>query len=176
MIVVIYDEHNINFSEMLIDFFRESKIAFLNANDFNIEPCLACGSCSGKTYGHCVLKDDFKKILKYILNATKIIYISPIIFGSVSFHIKKIMDRLSSVGDPRYYIKDGQLVKKMRIANLQYYMIGYKEGLTYQEREAFLKLHKENIKIMNVLGKGYIIEGKIEKDKINNIIKEIIND
>lgn len=84
------------------------------------------------------------------------------------------MDRISAVGDPRYYMKNGELVKKMRIKNLKYYMIGIKENLTFEEELLFIKLHEENIKIMDVEGKAFIVENSSDNDSVEKIFKEII--
>lgn len=117
-----------------------------------------------------------QKILPQIVRSEKIILFSPIVYGGVSFHIKKIMDRISSVGDPRYYMKNGELVKKMRIPDLKYYMVGIKENLTFEEELLFIKLHEENINIMSVDGKAFIVEKKLDNSIIEEILKEIIYD
>lgn len=86
------------------------------------------------------------------------------------------MDRLASVGDPRYYLKDGELVKKMRIKDLKYYMIGIKEGLSEEENRIFKQLHRENIRIMSVDGKVFTINRQLNNDDMDIIFREICYD
>lgn len=178
MITIISDDSKNYFTDTIKESIKKTtkKIVVFKANDLNVEPCLACASCGGKTYGRCILEDDMQKILPQIVRSEKIILFSPIVYGGVSFHIKKIMDRISSVGDPRYYMKNGELVKKMRIPDLKYYMVGIKENLTFEEELLFIKLHEENINIMSVDGKAFIVEKKLDNSIIEEILKEIIYD
>ncbi|MGI6608299.1 MAG: flavodoxin family protein [Erysipelotrichaceae bacterium] len=175
MIILISDDSKINYSDMIRKALTDSneEIVVFNAESFNIEPCRACSSCSGKTYGHCILEDDLTEILSEVIRSEKIILVSPIVYGGVSFHIKKIMDRLASIGDPRYYINNGEMVKKMRIPDFEYYMVGIKENLTEEEKSAFIQLHSENIKIMSVKGKVFTVDNIIDKKTTDRIVKEI---
>ncbi len=175
MITVILDDSSNMYTDLIKNalFKSEEKAVIFKADNMNIDPCLACASCSGKTYGHCVVKDDMQELLPKIVRSKKIVLVSPIIYGGVSFRIKKIMDKMCSIGDPRYYVRNGEMVKKMRIPNLKYYMIGIKENLAEEERTAFIRLHKENITIMDVEGKAYTIDSKPDKNAVEKIVKEI---
>ncbi len=54
------------------------------------------------------------------------------------------MDRIALLGDPpRYRMKDGELVKGMRVPGLRYHMIGVGDKLSEAEQKAFLSLHAE---------------------------------
>lgn len=174
MIVIISDDSSKNYGSVLKEEILKmgKKVVCFKANELNIESCCACGSCGGKTFGKCILQDDLSKILSSVIKSKKIILVSPIVFGGVSSYVKKIMDRISSIGDPRYFVKDGELVKKMRIKDLEYYMIGIKDNVTETEKFGFKKLHSENIKIMSVSGKSFVINSKLES--IGKVIKEIL--
>ncbi len=175
MMTVIFDNSKSDITDIIKNKFskNDENIVFFAAENLNIEPCSGCSSCSGKTFGHCVIKDDMNKLLPKIVRSNKIILISPIVYGSVSFHIKKVMDKMAVIGDPRYYIKNGEMVKKMRIPKLEYYMIGFKEDLTEEEKLAFISLHKENIRIMDVTGKAYAINNLLDENGFKKIVKEI---
>ena len=176
MITIISDDSRENYTELIKYSLAQGSepINILKSNEFNVEPCYGCASCSGKTYGRCIIEDDMQKILPKIVRSKQIILVSPIIYGGVSFHIKKIMDRIASVGDPRYYLNGNELTKGIRISNLKYHMLGIKENLTDEERLTFEQLHNENIKIMNVEGQVFIIDKKLNKDVFYNIFKEIV--
>jgi hypothetical protein len=55
-------------------------------------------------------------------------------------------------------------------------MVGIKENLTFEEELLFIKLHEENINIMSVDGKAFIVEKKLDNSIIEEILKEIIYD
>ncbi len=178
MITIITDDSKENYSGLIKKalFQYAVKAVIFKANEFNVESCRGCSSCSGKTFGRCILEDDMQKIFPKLVRSEKIVLVSPITYGGVSFNIKKIMDRLASVGDPRYYLKDGELVKKMRIKDLKYYMIGIKEGLSEEENRIFKQLHRENIRIMSVDGKVFTINRQLNNDDMDIIFREICYD
>lgn len=175
MITVIFDNSKIELADIIKNAFSKNDInvVFFAAETLNIEPCIGCSSCSGKTFGHCVVKDDMNNLLSKMVRSNIIVLISPIVYGSVSYHIKKVMDKMAVIGDPRYYMRNGEMVKKMRIPKLEYYMIGFKEKLTEEEKLTFINLHKENIRIMDVTGKVYAINNILDENSFRKIIKEI---
>jgi len=176
MTVIILDDSQKKYSKILNEEILKfgDKVVVFKANELNIKPCLACGSCSGKTFGKCVIEDDMQKILSEIVKSKKVIFISPVIYGGVSFHIKKILDRISSIGDPRYFVKYGELVKNMRVKDLEYYLIGIKNNINEKGTSIFIELHKENVKIMGVLGRALVIEGKSLKKVIGMALGDVV--
>lgn len=152
-----------------------AKVHLFSANTLNIKPCAACGSCSGKTYGRCVIQDDMQKLYPKIAGCSALVLVSPVVFGGVSYHIKKVMDRMAAVGNPRYYVNNGELVKGMMGQGMNYYMVGIGDKLNEEEKSAFLYLHKENINIMNTKGRAFILNSGLNKEAIATIAQEIIN-
>lgn len=143
------------------------------ANTLDIKPCTGCSSCSGKTYGRCVISDDMRQVVRKITECQALVLLSPVVFGGVSHHIKKVMDRIAVLGDPRYRMKDGELVKGIHVPSIRYYMIGVGDKLNEAEQRTFLSLHEENRKIMDVKGKAFILESGLDKGSLEKIAKEI---
>lgn len=152
-----------------------AKAYLFSANTLNIKPCAACGSCSGKTYGRCVIQDDMQKLYPKIAGCSALVLVSPVVFGGVSYHIKKLMDRMAAVGNPRYYVNNGELVKGMMGQGMNYYMVGIGDKLSEEEKSAFLYLHKENINIMSTKGKAFILDNILNQALVDKIVQEIIN-
>lgn len=152
-----------------------TQIVRFSANSLDIKPCTACSSCSGKTFGRCAIPDDMQNVLPKIVACQALVLISPVIFGGVSFHIKKVMDRMSAVGDPRYYYCNGELAKGMSNQGMNFYMVGIGDNLSETEKSAFLSLHEENRKIMNVKGQTYILGSKANQSMMERIAKEMIH-
>ena len=157
-----------------------AKVYLFSANALNIKPCAACGSCSGKTYGRCVIQDDMQKLYPKIAGCSALVLVSPVVFGGVSYHIKKVMDRMAAVGNPRYYVNNGELVKGMMGQGMMgqgmnYYMVGIGDKLNEEEKSAFINLHEENRNIMNTKGQAFIIDSELNKKAIATIAQEIIN-
>lgn len=143
------------------------------ADRLRIRPCIACSSCSGRTYGRCVLPDDMQHLYPHIAGCRALVLVSPLLFGSVSHHIKKVMDRMSALGDPRYHYSDGELVKGMRGQGMRYYMLGIGDGPDEAQRRAFCFLHEENRRIMNVEGRAFVLDSRFQQAELTRIAEEI---
>ena len=123
MIVIISDDSKGNWGTVLAKAacHTGTQVVRFTANTLNIKPCAACGSCSGKTYGRCVISDDMQQVFPKIAVCQSLVLVSPVVFGGVSHHIKKVMDRMG-YGRSRYRISDGELVKGMSNQNMSYYL------------------------------------------------------
>lgn len=176
MIVIISDDSRGDWGSFLEDAFLSTgrQLVRLSANTLDIKPCTGCSSCSGKTYGRCVMQDDMQQVVQKIAGCQALVLLSPVVFGGVSHHIKKVMDRVALLGDPRYRMKDGELVKGMRVVpGMRYYMIGVGDKLSEAEQKAFLSLHAENRKIMDVQGQAFILDSRFDKSALEQVAKEI---
>ena len=178
MIVIISDDRKGRFGIALKEAADRTgaQAVYFAANTLHIKPCAACGSCSGKTYGRCVIPDDMQQVLPKIAGCRALVLVSPVVFGGVSHHIKKVMDRMAAVGDPRYQVSGGELVKGMSGQGMSYYMVGTGDKLGETERSAFLFLHKENRNIMNTRGKAFLLHSSPDQAVIDNIAQEIAHE
>lgn len=155
---------------------RGVQVEHFSSNTLDIKPCVACSSCSGKTYGQCIIPDDMQALYPKIVTCQALILISPVFFGGVSYHIKKVMDRMAAVGDPRYHIRDGELVKGQTGKGMTYFMIGVRNRLSQAESSAFLSLHGENRHIMNTQGRAFIVDSVDLQDSLKQIAQEILHE
>lgn len=176
MIVIISDDSRGNYGMALEEALSRAKtqVVHFAANTLNIRPCTACSSCSGKTFGRCVIQDDMQQVLPKVAGCKTLVLVSPVVFGGVSHHIKKVMDRMSAIGDPRYRMRGGELVKGMSGQGMNYHMVGIGDKLNEDEKAAFLLLHEENRIIMNVKGKAFIIDSELNEASFDVIAKEIV--
>ena len=78
-----------------------------------------------------------QQVLPKIAGCRTLVLVSPVVFGGVSHHIKKVMDRMSTLGDPRYRMSSGEMVKGMSGQGMNYYMVGIGDELSEAERSAF---------------------------------------
>lgn len=173
--VIISDNRVRNWSRMLGEavLHTGTQVVRFTANNLDVKPCTACSSCSSKTFGRCIIQDDMQKVLPKIACCRALVLISPVIFGGVSHHIKKVMDRMAALGDPRYYMNKGELVKGMGGQRMNYYMVGVGDNLSEAERSAFFALHEENRIIMNVEGSAFFLDNRTNNSSIETIAKKI---
>lgn len=151
------------------------ELDLISLEDKHILPCTGCSSCGGATYRQCVLKDEMQQIYPRLARSGPQVIITPITFGGYSSIAKTVQERFSPLGDPRYYIEGGELVKGMGLSKGNYYVIGVKDGCTDREREVFLRFHSENLRIMNRKGAAWILDTESEDAALDQILEVICN-
>ncbi len=82
--------------------------------DKNIAYCTGCFGCWVQTPGECVIKDYEETIVRKMVHADLIIYITPIVFGGYSSILKKALDRQISRVLPYFTKIDGEVHHKKR--------------------------------------------------------------
>jgi multimeric flavodoxin WrbA len=172
MITVLSDDKQQNQGKRLYELIKEKGIEteYISTTGLNIKPCYSCGACSTKTYGKCILVDDMDPILRKLIRTDKLILATPVTWGSYSSDIKKILDRTAIIGDSHYYVKKGELIKGMR-SNLKHmFAIGVKNNCSTEEIEEFASILFENVKIMNIDGKAFVVN---EDSKLESMVEEI---
>jgi multimeric flavodoxin WrbA len=70
------------------------------------------------------MKDDWKKILKDIINSDIVIFATPIWWGQASSHIQKIIERLDGLDEE--YIETGRQALKHKVAGIV--ITGHEDG------------------------------------------------
>lgn len=150
-------------------------VQYVSADRLEIAPCTACGSCGGKTYGRCVLQDDMQTLYPHIVQCQALVLVSPVVFGGLGFHVKKIMDRMAAVGDPRYQVNKGELVKRMGGKGFIYHMVGFGDALSQEERAAFACLHQENITVMSATGRVFLLPEKPDNNELARAAEDLVH-
>ena len=172
MITIVSDDKKQTIGKQVYELIKQKGVEteYISTVGLNIKPCYSCGACSTKTNGKCILEDDMEPILRKLIHADKIIYATPVTWGTYSSDIKKILDRTAIIGDSHYYVKKGELIKGMRSNIKHMYAIGVKDNCSSEERDDFATLLHENIKIMNINGKAFVVN---EGSKIESMVEEI---
>lgn len=70
---------------------------FVNLFDLNYKDCISCYACKLKnkiSFGHCVLNDDLKPLLRRIEQSDIIVLGSPVYYGNLSGQMRSFTDRL----------------------------------------------------------------------------------
>lgn len=146
---------------------------YISIADVNVEPCYACGGCTDKTYGKCIVRDDGDRILSRLIRSDIMVLVTPVIWGSYSFKTKRVFDKCPVIGDRHYHVKNGELLKGMLGHNHYFYAIGVKDNCSEEEKDVFKNLVAENIKIMDINGNSYVVDNDDSEDIILKIVEEI---
>lgn len=99
----------------------------LESNNFNVEEillkernikdCLGCFKCWVKTPGICIISDYGREVARMVINSDLLIFLTPIVFGSYSYQLKKALDRLIPLISPYFRKVKGEIHHKKRYAN-----------------------------------------------------------
>lgn len=102
------------------------KVKVVNTREMNIMHCIGCYSCVLKTPGICSLKDDYEKILKYMLRYENIIFVSDTSLGFINSATKTVVDRILPLITFFTEYRDGE------IRHIARYKRSFKFGLIYK--------------------------------------------
>lgn len=182
MNIVILDGFNeISIMEnILIDNLKNSNHTYhyYKINDFDILPCSSCGSCNEVTPGKCLLKDDHEIIIEKIALCDSLVFLTPIKYGGYSSSLKKILDRLMTIGTPFYCVKNGVLLHKMRYEIKNLLTIGEIDKSLYyanQSINSFNLLSSRNALNMNLEVDTFIYDTNDKVETIYDSFKSFIN-
>ncbi len=149
---------------------------YISLEDKDIRPCLGCSSCSGSTFRRCVQKDGMEDVLHSVADCDAWLIITPVHFGGLSSTAKCVQERMVPLGDPRYYVRKGELVKGMGKGSQAFYLVGVKDHCSQKEKEVFHSLHRENVRIMNCPGQAFVVEKQPEEETIRKIVEVLLHD
>jgi multimeric flavodoxin WrbA len=153
---------------------KEIPAEYISLDNVEIKPCVSCGGCTYKTYGKCTVRDDGDWIYPKVIRSDVLIFVTPITFGSYSFKVKRVYDKISLIMDRHYFVENKELVKGGKLGSrFKFFTIGNMENCRKEELEAFQKLFHENLVITRGIGKCYIADKSLSEEMRNQIIEEV---
>lgn len=172
MITIVSDDKKQSVGKRVYELIQSKGLEteYISTAGLNIKPCYSCGGCSTKSFGKCILNDDMDPILRKLIRTDTLILVTPVTWGSYSSDVKKVLDRTAIIGDSHYYVKKGELIKGMRCNIKHMFAIGVKDNCSSEEKDAFTTLLRENVAIMDISGKAFVVN---EDSKIESMVEEI---
>lgn len=151
------------------------QVEHISLEGVTIKPCTNCGGCTYKTYGKCVVRDDGDWIFPKVIQSDVILFVTPIVFGSYSFPIKRLFDKFALIMERFYYIENKELVKGgMQGRKFKFFVLGSTDSLLTEEEQAFQKLHHENLRITRGVGKAFLMNSILTTDMKKQITEEVL--
>ena len=143
-ITIIYSNpHNdMSLESFLSDFKKKSNSKIFDLSQMNLKYCTGCWSCWYKTPGKCSQKDGIEDIYRSILCSDLLLFVSPLLMGSISAELKQLIERLIPLIHPYMAIVDKEIHHKKR----------YKK---YPRIAAFLGIEKDTDDEDRELNKEY---------------------
>ncbi len=72
---------------------KKHQVDYLRLKDMQIAYCTGCWSCWTKTPGRCIHTDDTVRLLKSVINADMVLYITENTLGTMGSLMKKALDK-----------------------------------------------------------------------------------
>lgn len=82
--------------------------------DHDIKHCIGCFDCWVKTPGECIIKGDHHTISQQTMQSDLLLLITPIVFGSYSSQLKKMIDHQIPLVMPFFKRIDGEIHHQTR--------------------------------------------------------------
>jgi len=138
-----------------LDKFSKSIREELKTKDYEVEEvllkekkiadCLGCFKCWVKTPGICIIDDYGRKAAAKIINSDLLIYLTPVVFGSYSYQLKKALDRMIPLISPFFTKVKGEIHHKKRYSKYPSLLgIGIMEEKDQNQSKIFEELVKRN--------------------------------
>jgi multimeric flavodoxin WrbA len=105
-----------------------------------IADCLGCFDCWVKTPGICIIDDYGRKAAAKLINSDLTVFLTPVIFGSYSYQLKKALDRMIPLISPYFKKVKGEIHHRKRY--LKYPSI-LAIGIMKENNEAQSQIFKE---------------------------------
>ena len=127
----------------------------LQANDFEVEEillkekeiadCLGCFDCWVKTPGICIIDDYGREVAASLINSDLLVFLTPVVFGSYSYQLKKALDRMIPLISPYFKKFKGEIHHKKRYPKYPSILaLGLLEKVNEAQTEIFKELVKRN--------------------------------
>lgn len=176
MITIIADESNGTQGKRLYESLisKNMETNYISLDKVEVKPCYSCRGCTDKTFGKCILRDDGDWIFPRLIQSEAVVFVTPLVFGSYSFKVKRVLDKCSVIGSRYYKIVNKELTKTGFLGNLaNFYAVGVKDNCSMEEKEAFENLIHETLLITTAHGKAFVVSNHTSDDLINQMAEEI---
>jgi len=159
----------------------------LKTNNFEVEEillkekkiadCLGCFKCWVKTPGICIIDDYGRETAEKLINSDLLIFLSPVVFGSYSYQLKKALDRMIPLISPYFKKVKEEIHHKKRYLN---YPSLLAFGILKEENETQSKIFKELVARNGINFHSPYVEAEVfnlaadfDKRELKNTVKKI---
>jgi len=126
-------------------------ISWYDVHKDDIRPCIGCFNCWIKTPGKCIMNDITTIIYKDMINSDLFICTTPLLYGSYSVTIKRVLDHLIPILLPFFTMSHGEVHHKQRYAKRpKMIIVAYNESISDDEKQTFIALARANALNLNI--------------------------
>lgn len=140
-----------------------------------INKCKGCFDCWVRTPGECYHKDESQAINKLIINSDLLVYITPIVYGGYSSHLKKMLDKTIPLISPFFKRYGGEVHHVSRYEKYPRLLaLGIQSYANKEEEACFKQLVYRNSLNFHIPCHSLVFLQSDEENYIYNKLDEII--
>jgi len=159
----------------------------LKANDFKVEEilvkekeiadCRGCFKCWVKAPGICIIDDYGREAAARLINSDLLIFLTPVVFGSYSYQLKKALDRMIPLISPYFKKIKGEIHHRKRYSKYPSILaVGIMEEIDEAQSQIFKELVQRNcINFHSPYFEAEVFDtaDEFNNKKLNNAVKLI---
>lgn len=151
-----------------------AEVDYVSLEDVRVGPCFNCGSCTGKSYGKCMSRDDGDWVYGKVLRGDALVAVTPILFGGYSVRMKRVIDKFGLLMDPHYFLVNGEMTKGgLPGRTFRYFALGVDERADADEAAAFKALVNETLIITRGVGRAHTGGADLKSWPLQEIAREV---
>ena len=113
-----------------------SEVTVKSVFKLDISPCRSCLTCSIKTPGICIQKDDMASLLPLVAQSDLLMLVTPIYLDGMTGQLKVFIDRLIPLFEHKVEVRDGRVGHTLR-DGVKRGKIGLMSASAFPEPETF---------------------------------------
>lgn len=184
-VLVLVEEENSQFDQLnifneineSISSYPELILEVIAIKKDEILPCIGCFGCWIKTPGQCIQQTDrCNEISAQIMQSDWVIYLTPVLYGTLGHGIKAMIDRMIQNVLPTFKIINGEMHHRPRYDSYpNFYFVGFGKSITSEEEEIFCTLAQRISVNFHAQQQHAIVvrEANAFHDKLQQILREI---
>lgn len=92
----------------------DQQVKIIHTASMKIFHCIGCNQCWLKTPGQCAINDDYKQIIKQLVNTQNLWLVTDTKFGFIDYRGKRVMDRIMPMLNMYIEFRDGWMRHQLR--------------------------------------------------------------
>ncbi|RCW51350.1 flavodoxin family protein [Halanaerobium sp. ST460_2HS_T2] len=125
--------------------FKDFEVKEILLKEKEIADCLGCFKCWVKTPGICIINDYGREVAAELINSDLLIFLTPVVFGSYSYQLKKALDRMIPLISPYFKKVKGEIHHKKRYPKYPSLLaVGIMKETSQFQRKIFKELVTRN--------------------------------
>jgi multimeric flavodoxin WrbA len=148
----------------------------LELGEMEIAGCVGCFGCWIKTPGVCVIDDISRDLARKIVSSDLLVYLTPIVFGGYSYHLKKAIERMICIVLPFFEKVDGEIHHAKRYDRYPSLIgIGIADSQNQSEERTFRELVARNAINMHAprFSSAVIVRTDSMESRQDNLVKAV---